>query len=231
MKTLTESTTPVVVQTLRILVADDHSLVRQGLRTLLEARPGWTVCGEAVTGIEAIEKARQLKPDIIVLDIHMPETDGLQAARSILADNPHSEILILTVDESEEAVRSASEVGAHGIVMKSGAADDLIVAVAALARHETFHAPRNFGRVVQSPLRPLGPDPSKPSTPPMELTTRERDIVVWIANGHSHKQIAAALNISPKTVESHRRNIMRKLGLKSAARLVRYAIHHGLVEP
>jgi DNA-binding NarL/FixJ family response regulator len=231
MKTLMESTAPVIAQTLRILVADDHSLVRQGLRTLLEARPGWTVCGEAVTGSEAIEKAGQLKPDVIVLDIHMPETDGLQAARSILTANPHSEILILTVDESEEAVRSASEAGAHGIVMKSGAADDLIVAVATLARHESFYTSRDFGSVEQSSLRPLGADPIQPHRAPAELTTRERDIVVWIANGHSHKQIAAALNISPKTVESHRRNIMRKLGLKSAARLVRYAIHHGLVEP
>jgi DNA-binding NarL/FixJ family response regulator len=231
MKTLTENTTPAIAHTLRILVADDHSLVRQGLRTLLEARPGWTVCGEAVTGCEAIEKARQLQPDVIVLDIHMPETDGLQAARSILAANPRSEILILTVDESEEAVRSASEAGAHGIVMKSGAADDLIVAVATLARHEPFYTSRDSGRVVQSSLRPLGADPIEPNAAPVELTTRERDIVVWVANGHSHKQIAAALNISPKTVESHRRNIMRKLGLKSAARLVRYAIHHGLVEP
>jgi DNA-binding NarL/FixJ family response regulator len=231
MKTLIESATPVIAQTLRILVADDHPLVRQGLRTLLEARPGWTVCGEAVTGGEAIEKAHQLKPDVIVLDIHMPETDGLQAARSILTADPRSEILILTVDESEEMVRSASEAGAHGVVMKSDAADDLIVAVAALARHEPFHRSRNYGKGVQSPLRPLGPDPAQSNTPPAELTTRERDIVVWIANGHSHKQIAVALTISPKTVESHRRNIMRKLGLKSAARLVRYAIHHGLVEP
>src|ERR1035438_4785924 len=108
MKTLTESAAPMVAQTLRILVADDHALVRQGLRTLLEARPGWAVCGEAVTGREAIEKARQLQPDIIVLDIHMPETDGLQAARVIRAANSRCEILILTVDDSDEADRKST---------------------------------------------------------------------------------------------------------------------------
>jgi|ERR1017187_6427292 DNA-binding NarL/FixJ family response regulator len=231
MKTLTESTMPMVAQTLRILVADDHALVRQGLRTLLEVHPGWEVCGEAVTGREAIEKAQQLQPDIIVLDIHMPETDGLQAARAILAANPRSEILILTVDNSDEAVRSASEAGAHGIVMKSDAADDLIIGVAALARHEPFYASQASGMVMRNSLRPLGTDPTQPDAAPAKLTNRERDIVVGVAKGQSHKQIAAALNISPKTVESHRRNIMRKLGLKSAAKLVRYAMHHGLVRP
>src|ERR1035441_2799292 len=116
MKTLTESAAPMVAQILRILVPDDHALVRQGLRTLLEARPGWAVCGEAVTGRGAIEKAQELQPDVIVLDIHMPETDGLQAARVIRAANPRSEILILTADDSDEEIRAASEAGAHGIV-------------------------------------------------------------------------------------------------------------------
>jgi DNA-binding NarL/FixJ family response regulator len=229
MKTLTESAAPMVAQTLRILVADDHALVRQGLRTLLEARPGWAVCGEAVTGRGAIEKAQELQPDIIVLDIHMPETDGLQAARVIRAANPRSEILILTVDDSDDAVRDASEAGAQGIVMKSAAADDLIVAVAALARHEPFYTSRASGMLKRDSLRPLGTDPTQPDAAPAKLTNRERDIVVGVAKGQSHKQIAAALSISPKTVESHRRNIMRKLGLKSAAKLVRYAMHHGLV--
>jgi DNA-binding NarL/FixJ family response regulator len=229
MKTLAESSPPVVAGTLRILVADDHALVRQGLRTLLEVRPGWTVCGEAGTGTEAIEKARQLQPDVIVLDIHMPEIDGLQATQAILIDNPRSEILILTVDESDKALRDASAAGAHGMVMKSAAADDLIVAVAALARHEPFFKARVFGKVLPTSLHPLGTDPTQPDVPPTELTNREREIVARVAKGESHKQIAALLNISPKTVESHRRNIMRKLGLKSAARLVRYALHHGLV--
>ena len=231
MKTLTESAAPMVAQTLRILVADDHALVRQGLRTLLEARPGWAVCGEAVTGREAIEKARQLQPDIIVLDIHMPETDGLQAARVIRAANPRSEILILTVDDSDEAVRDASEAGAQGIVMKGDTADDLIVAVAALARHEPFYTSRAPGMVKRDSLRPLGTDPTQPDAVPAKLTNRERDIVVGVSKDQIHKQIAATLNISPKTVESHRRNIMRKLGLKSTAKLVRYAMHHGLVRP
>ena len=231
MKTLTESAAPMVAQTLRILVADDHALVRQGLRTLLEARPGWAVCGEAVTGRGAIEKAQELQPDIIVLDIHMPETDGLQAARVIRAANPRSEILILTVDDSDEAVRDASEAGAQGIVMKGDTADDLIVAVAALARHEPFYTSRAPGMVKRDSLRPLGTDPTQPDAVPAKLTNRERDIVIGVSKGQSHKQIAAALNISPKTVESHRRNIMRKLGLKSAARLVRYAMHCGLVRP
>jgi DNA-binding NarL/FixJ family response regulator len=231
MKTLTESAAPMVAQTLRILVADDHALVRQGLRTLLEARPGWVVCGEAGTGREAIEKARELEPDIIVLDIHMPEMDGLQAARVIRAANPRSEILILTVDDSDEVVRSASGAGAHGIVMKSEAADDLMIAVAALTRHEPFYTSRASKMVMENSLRPLGTGPTSPNPAPAELTNREREIVVGVAKGQSHKQIAAALSISPKTVESHRRNVMRKLGLKSAAKLVRYAMHHGLVRP
>ena len=231
MKTLTESAAPMVAQTLRILVADDHALVRQGLRTLLEARPGWVVCGETATGRGAIEKARELEPDIIVLDIHMPEMDGLQAARVIRAANPRSEILILTVDDSDEVVRSASEAGAHGIVMKSEAADDLIIAVSALTRNEPFYTSRASGRTMRDSLRALGTNPTQPDTAPAALTNREREVVVGVAKGQSHKQIAAALSISPKTVESHRRNIMRKLGLKSAAKLVRYAMHHGLVRP
>ena len=231
MNTLTESAAPMVAQTLRILVADDHALVRQGLRTLLEARPGWVVCGEAATGRGAIEKARELEPDIIVLDIHMPEMDGLQAARVIRAANPRSEILILTIDDTDEVIRSASGAGAHGIVMKSEAADDLLMAVAALTRHEPFYTSRASKTAIQNALCPLGTAPIPPNPAPVELTNREREIVVGVAKGHSHKQIAAALSISPKTVETHRRNVMHKLGLKSAAKLVRYAMHHGLVRP
>jgi DNA-binding NarL/FixJ family response regulator len=225
----TSGTQQVVRQPLHILVADDHELVRRGLRTLLESQSGWTVCGEAATGNEAVEKARQLQPDVVVLDIHMPEKDGLEAAREIAAAKLRTEILILTLDESVEAIHRASEAGARAIVMKSDAARDLVTAVAALARHEPFYAPKISEIVLRTNARPLGTTGNTSELPHAGLTSREREVVVLVAEGHSNKQIANALSVSVKTVESHRRNLMHKLGLKCSAELVRYAVRNGLV--
>ena len=226
MNTSTEVAQSVSAQVLRIMVADDHDLVRQGLRSMLEAQPGWTVCGEATTGREAVDMAKQLRPEIVVIDIHMPEIDGLKATREILAANPRTEVLILTVDETREIVQAAKEVGAHGIVMKSDAALDLVAAVAALGQHESFFTPKASQILLQSRTHPLGAS----SAAAVRLSERERDVVVLVAEGLGNKQVGTTLGISVKTVESHRRNIMRKLGLKSSADLVRYAVRDGLVQ-
>jgi DNA-binding NarL/FixJ family response regulator len=222
-----ENTQSISTCLLRILVVDDHDLVRQGLRSMLDTRPGWKVCGEGATGHEAIALAQQLRPDVVVMDIHMPGMDGLQATREILADNPQTEILILTLDETEEVVRAVTLAGAKGIVMKSDAARELVAAVAALAQHEPFYATKATHIMGQSMAHPLDTSPVDHAM----LTKRERDVVISVAEGHSNKEIGAALSISAKTVESHRRNVMHKLGLKSAAELVRYAVRIGLIQP
>jgi DNA-binding NarL/FixJ family response regulator len=213
-------------QALRIMVVDDHDLVRQGLRSMLEAQPGWTVCGEATTGREAVDLAQQLRPEVVVIDVHMPGVDGLQATREMLAANPRTEVLILTVDETKEIVQAAREVGARGIVMKSDAALDLVAAVAALAQHESFYTPKASQILLQTGVHPLGVS----TVATVGLSERERDVVVLVAEGLGNKQIGTTLGISVKTVESHRHNIMRKLGLKSSADLVRYAVRDGLVQ-
>jgi DNA-binding NarL/FixJ family response regulator len=226
-KASTESTKSISSRPLRVLVVDDHDLVRQGLRFMLEAQPEWVICGEAATGQEAIDLTRQLHPNVVLIDIHMPGMDGLQATREILAINSQIEVLILTIDESQEIVQAATEAGARGIVMKSDAARDLMTAVAAMARHEPFFTPKTSQVIAQGLTRPLGNDPGAPA----EITGREREVIVLVADGHSNKEIGAALSISSKTVESHRSNVMRKLGLRSTAELVRYAVRNQLVQP
>jgi len=227
MHTSAEEPQSVVTHALRILVADDHDLVRHGLRSLLEEQPGWMVCGEATNGDEAVALSKQLRPHVAVIDIHMPGRDGLQATREILADSLPTEILILTLDESKEVVQAAAAAGARGIVMKSDAARDLVAAVAALARHQPFYTSRASQIIVQNLAQPLG----VLSPEPAALTRRERDVAVLVAEGRSNKEIATTLSISAKTVETHRRNIMHKLCLKSAAELVRYAVRNCLVPP
>ena len=226
MSSSTEVAQSISAQLLRILVVDDHDLVRQGLRFMLEAQPGWTVCGEATTGREAVDSVQQLRPDVVVIDVHMPDMDGLQATREILAANPRTEVLILTVDETREIVQAAREVGARGIVMKSDAALDLVAAVAALAQHESFYTPKASQILLQHHVHPLGVS----TAATVRLSERERDVVVLVAEGLGNKQVGTTLGISVKTVESHRRNIMHKLGLKSSADLVRYAMRDGLVQ-
>jgi DNA-binding NarL/FixJ family response regulator len=220
-------TRSVARQVLRILLVDDHDLVRQGLRSMLEGQPGWTICAEAATGREAIDLAEQLQPDVVVMDIHMPGMDGLQATREILATNPRTEVVVLTVDETKEVAQAAKEVGARGIMMKSDAVRNLVTAVAALAGRQPFYTHKASQILLQDPVNSLGASPVDSVKP----TKREHEVVVLVAEGLGNKQVAATLGISAKTVESHRRNVMHKLGLRSTADLVRYAVRNGLIRP
>lgn len=214
----------------RILVADDHEVVRGGLRTLLESQPGWEVCGEAGTGREALQKAKQLKPDVIVLDITMPDLNGLQATRQILRAVPKAEVLILSMHESEQVVREVLDAGARGYVMKSDAARDLVAAVDALGRHKPFFSAKVSELILRDFLDRHG-ESSTCDPHSAALTPRERETIQLLSEGKSNKEVAASLGISSKTVQVHRTNLMRKLGLHSLTDLVHYAIRNNIVQP
>jgi len=213
----------------RILIADDHELIRQGLRKLLEERPGWTVCGEASTGREAVAKARELRPDIAVLDVGMPELNGLEATRQIRRALPNSEVLILTMYDSERLIREALDVGARGLLLKTDLGDTLINALEHLRQHKPFFTSKVAELL---PGGHLHPGPAESTRAGGErLTPRELEIVQLLAEGKSNKEVASALGISVHTAETHRSNIMRKLDLRSMSELVRYAIREHIIQP
>lgn len=209
----------------RILIADDHEIVRHGLRRLLEAQPGWQVCGEAANGREAVAKARDLKPEVAVLDFGMPELNGAEAARQILKESPRTEVLVLTMHDAEHLVREVAAAGARGYVLKSDASRDLVAAVQALLAHKIFLSPGVSKLVVEGYLRG-----AEIETPADRLTPREREIVQLVAEGKSNKEISTSLNISIKTVEAHRSSLMHKLKLSSISELVHYAIRNKIVD-
>lgn len=211
---------------LRILLADDHALVREGLRRLLEAREGWVVCGEAATGREVIQKARELRPDLIVLDISMPELNGIEAARQVMKSLPRVEVLILTMHESEQMAAQLLAAGVRGYVLKSDAGSELVAAVEALARHEPHFTPRIAQWVLEGYLQ------GQPAAKAVRsLTKREAEVAQLLAEGKANKEVAVALGVSVKTAETHRANIMRKLNLHSLADLVHYAIRNQIIQP
>jgi DNA-binding NarL/FixJ family response regulator len=213
--------------TLRILVADDHEVVRRGLCSLLAAHGGWEVCGEASDGREAVAKAKQLNPDIVVMDIGMPSLNGLAATNKILQDEPRQKVLILTVADSEQLVREVLEVGARGYVLKSDAARDLVAAVEALQQGRTFFTP-HVGDIVLSGFLDGGGNKTVNHLP--RLTPRELEIVQLLAEGKSTKEVAGILNLSVKTAETHRSNVMRKLGIHSISELVLYALRNNIIQ-
>ena len=216
------------MKTLQILIADDHELVRQGLRTVLENQPGWKVCGEAINGRQALELTRQLGPDVIVLDVTMPELNGLEATRQILKMFPKAEVLILTMHESEKLVGDVLAAGARGYILKSDTPRLLVAAVTSLAQHQPFFTGKVAEVVLSGYLNP-GKIRHSPAGPGPHLTSRECEIVQLLAEGKTNKEIAVALGVSIKTVDAHRANIMHKLGLHSVADLVRYAIRNQII--
>jgi DNA-binding NarL/FixJ family response regulator len=211
----------------RILIADDHDVVRCGIRTLLEGHPGWAVCGEARDGREAVAKVAELKPDLVVLDVAMPMLNGMDAARQILKARPGTPILILTVYESDELIRQVLEAGARGFILKSDAGQNLLLAVEALQRRATFFTARAAKMMLDGYLH-RNVDPG--NTVKDRLTAREREVVQLLAEGNSSKEAAVLLNLSVKTIETHRTNVMHKLDVHSVAGLVRYAVRNSIVQ-
>jgi len=215
------------VNALRILIADDHELARNGIRCVLETHAGWEVCGEATDGREAVELAGKLKPDVILLDIGMPNLNGLDATRQILAIMPEARILILTVHDSEQVVREVLAAGARGFLLKSDAGRDLLAAVEALQNRRTFFTPKVAQMMLEGYLRP---QEESGASPQCVLTPREREVIQLVAEGKSTKEIATVLCLSVKTAETHRTNLMRKLNLHSVADITLYAVRNGIVQ-
>jgi DNA-binding NarL/FixJ family response regulator len=210
----------------RILVADDHPIFRFGLGSMLRSHQGWEVCGEAADGRDAVEKCRQLKPDLLILDICMPELNGVDAARQILKHNPDQVILVLTAVDSEQVIRECLEVGIRGWVFKSDSSEDLMTAVEALQRQRTVFSSRVSDLIMDGYKRHrAGPTPDKVT----RLSPREREVVQLVSEGKGSKEIATILNVSLATAETHRSNILRKLRLHSIAELVLYAVRNEIV--
>ncbi len=212
---------------LRILVVDDYPVVRRGVRALLEGQAGWEVCGEASTGREAVEQTKALDPDIVVLDLSMPDLNGLDATRRIVRESPRTQVLVLTMHHSEELAHQVLKAGARGYVLKSDADKELIAAVESLQRRRPFMT----SSLAMSAGGTEGHDgEAEDAVGWGDLTAREREVVQLVAEGRSSREVAAELHISVKTVESHRTNVMRKLRIRSVSQLVRYAVRNGLVQ-
>jgi DNA-binding NarL/FixJ family response regulator len=214
---------------LSILVADDFDIVREGTCAVIQRHPGWVVCGGAKTGREAVEMAAQLKPDVVVMDMIMPELNGLDATKQIKKLPTPPEVLIFTAHETDDLIREVFEAGAKGFINKSEAYTSLIEAIETLSRHEPFFTPTVlkilFADVIGQPR-----SSSDQAQAGQRLSTREREIVQLLAEGKSNKQVADALTLSIRTVETHRATVMRKLGVDSVAGLVRYAIRHHMIK-
>jgi DNA-binding NarL/FixJ family response regulator len=202
----------------RIFLADHHVVIRGGLRSLLQARKDFTICGEADNGIEAIKSAIQAKPDVAIMNVNMPGINGIEATRQIRKASPHTEILIFTAENNEDIMRECLRAGARGYLLKSASDEQIIDAVEALAEHRGYYS----GSVTEK-LLGAGEDRSL-------LTAREREILRLIAQGRRGKEIALMLGVSLRTVETHRAAGMRKLHLHSIAEVVRYAIREQLIQ-
>jgi len=214
----------------RVLIADDHETVRRGVRALLDSQDDFEVCGEVCNGLEAVEAAVRLKPDLVVMDVGMPEMNGLEATRKILHDDASIEILILTMHKSDELVRNILGAGARGYVLKTDMGGQLLAALRALAHHQIFITPNVEEVVLQGYLH--GPKESeKEHVSKSPLTPREREIVQYLAEGKSNKEVAALLSVSVKTIETHRANLMNKLGIHSVSEMVRFAIRNNIIDP
>jgi DNA-binding NarL/FixJ family response regulator len=217
------------MKTLRILVADDHDIVREGLKVLMQSQPHWSICDEAATGREAVEKAKQHRPHVIVMDFSMPELNGLEATRQIRKALPQTEVLILTMHDSEQLAREILAAGARAFVLKSHAKKQLIPAVSALAEHKPYFDSRVSSLLLDSFLKPKL-HRTETATSSDRLTPREREIVQLIAEGRTSKEVASSLGLSVKTVDAHRANVMNTLNVHSASQLVLYAVRNHIVQ-
>jgi DNA-binding NarL/FixJ family response regulator len=208
----------------RVMLADDHAVVRRGLRTLIEGVPGWEVCAEAADGNETVKLASETKPDVLIMDLSMPGLGGVDATIQIRKILPQIEVLILTMHESDRLAGQALRAGARGYLLKGESEDKLMEALEALSRHQPYFSPSVSETLLQGYLH------SEPTHDLKQLTPRERQIVKLVAEGKSNKVIAAVLNLSIKTVETHRSAAMHKVGAKSAADLTLYAARNDLVQ-
>lgn len=213
---------------IRVLICDDHTILREGIRLLLNAQPDVEVVGEAVDGREAVEKAHECKPDVILMDIAMPLLNGLEATRQIRRDNPNARVLVLTMYESDEYISQMLEAGAAGYVLKKVAGSELVYAIRAVYQGEAFLYPSITKRLVEDYLRRVESGQERDTF--NGLTDREREVLQLIAEGHTNKEIADLLNLSVRTVQNHRAHIMEKLGMHDRGELIKYAIQKGIIE-
>ena len=207
------------------MLADDHEIVRRGLRSILGTRPDWEICGEAADGREAVDEAKRLLPDLVIMDIGMPGLNGLGATRQIIRDLPGTEVLILTMHQSEQIVWEVLDAGARGFVMKSDAGSDLVAAAEALLEHKLSLT----GKISELLLRAYLSKAPRPEE--SELTVREQETLELLAEGKRNKEIAETLHISVKTAEAHRSRLMKKLNLRNMGELMRYAVRKGIIVP
>ncbi len=215
------------METIRILLVDDHTIFRAGIRVLLEIQPDFKVVGEAEDGVKAITLVRELQPDVVLMDIAMPGLDGLSATKQIKELVPLAKIILLTQHENKEYILPALKIGAAGYVLKRAAADELVMAIRTVHQGKSF-LDSNVTSTIMADFRQDGM--SGTETVYDQLTEREREILVLTARGHTNRQIAELLQISPKTVDFHRTRIMQKLGVKGRVALAQYALRHGLIE-
>ena len=214
---------------IRILLADDHEVVLRGLRSLIEVQPGLEICGEAANGRAAVELARELNPDVVIMDIGMPELNGFEATRQIRRSSPKVAVLVLSMHQSDQLVREVLAAGARGYMLKSDAGRELIGAITALAGGGTFFSPTVARAAKRTGIQASPKRPGRRAAG--GLTQREHEILQLLAEGGSNKSTATNLGISVKTVETHRARIMNKLEVKSLAELVRYAVRNHIIEP
>ncbi len=210
-----------------IVVADDHGIVREGLRRLLETEPDFKVCAEASDGREVLSQIENSKPDVAVLDITMPKLGGLETLERIRAEHKNTKVVLLSVHADPAFIQSAVALGVDGYVLKNGPAKDIVTAVREVMNGGSFFSPVVAKEIVEQLRSPK----SESDNPFSLLTSREREVLHLIADGLSAKEVAVELSISTKTVEAHRTSLMRKLNVRKATELVRYALRHGLIEP
>ena len=217
----------------RIMIADEQAVVRRGLRSLFDVQSGFEICTEAASGAEAIELAKKYKPDLLILDLAMPDMNGIEAMETIRRDAPLVQFLVLTMHLTEELARQALRIGALGYVLKSDAERDLLTAVEQVRRKQPFYTARLAVALAENFALPQGAGGNGNGNGGSEspLTEREVDVLQMLAEGKSNKQVAAAMNVSVRTVESHRNRIMHKMNFGSFSALVRFAVRHSLVEP